>query len=96
MNTNKRIKISIKNNNNKINNHRGLDLRRKIILAFAVISILFSVVTFLLVFGLIDTRDQYNFFIESIIRKKSVIKGMNISMLEARRSEKDFFSSFRS
>lgn len=45
-------------------------------------------------YSLVETKNQYAFFIDSLLKKKTIVKIINISMLESRRSEKDFFLRF--
>ena len=88
------MKINDGFDNTNKKNHRGLDLRRKVVLSFVLVGIMLISVTSILMYTLVDTKNEYNFFIDSLIKKKSLTKSINISMLEARRSEKDFLLRF--
>jgi methyl-accepting chemotaxis protein len=69
---------------------RGFDIRRRIIVGFAIFTVLFLVNTLVLTFALNDTVAGYDRFIDLILEKRSLSQSIAADVYISRIAERDF------
>ncbi len=83
--------MNINKSKSIVEEKRGFDLRRKIVSIFLVSFLLLISITTFLIAVFMDTRDKYDFFIDSVIEKKVLLKELDITLIDAQSKVRSFF-----